>query len=660
MYDICVFAGTTEGRKLVEFLHTQPLRVTACVATDYGGSLLPSPDEDLKISAKRLPVGEIVALLEKEGFDLVIDATHPYAQSITGSIASACQSTGTRYLRLLRAPSETKEKVVTVADAEDAADFLAGTEGNILLTTGSKDLGSFSKLPNFAQRVYARVLPMEASLEACRKAGLKPDHIIAMQGPFSLEMDMATLSFASARWLVTKDGGIPGGFAEKAEAARMSGAGMVLLGRPPQREGLSYAETIELLCSHFGCRRCPEVSIIGIGPGSEEWLCPKAQSAIKQADCIIGAKRMLELLPSCKPKREAVAAETIAQMILRPGEHQRFAVLMSGDTGFYSGAKKLSQLLEGCHVELLPGISSLSYFCARLHISYEDIRQVSLHGRDHDPIADIRSNERCFFLMGGDQTVQSLCRRMIESGMGELELAVGERLSYPDEKISRGTAAELCEGSFEALAVVLVENPCPNMTVTHGLPDELFLRGGGERIVPMTKSEPRSVALSKLALTERAVCWDIGAGTGSVAIEMARQASKGSVYAVEQRSDALELLNENKKRFSAENLHIVAGRAPQACRDLPAPTHVFIGGSSGGMKEILSFVLEISPNARIVATAVTLDTIACLSACVKELPLKSWELVSMQVARARRAGSYDLMQGQDPVYIFTMQGGGLS
>ena len=122
-------------------------------------------------------------------------------------------------------------------NAAAAAAFLETTRGNILLTTGSKELAAYSSIPDFTQRVYARVLPMDASLEACRAAGLKATHVIAMQGPFSEEMDLATLRFADAAWMVTKDGGEAGGFPAKASAARKAGAGLVVIGRPPQREG---------------------------------------------------------------------------------------------------------------------------------------------------------------------------------------------------------------------------------------------------------------------------------------------------------------------------------------------------------------------------------------------------------------------------------------
>ena len=658
MCNICVFAGTTEGRELVEFLAGQPVLATVCVATEYGETLLPEA-ENITILAGRIPVEDIIRMLQRTRFDLVIDATHPYATSITESICTACRETQTEYLRLLRQSSEQTKDVVCVENAAAAAAFLESTRGNILLTTGSKELAAYSAIPDFAQRVYARVLPMDASLEACRAAGLKAAHIIAMQGPFSEEMDLATLRFANAAWMVTKDGGAPGGFEEKAAGAKQAGAKLVVIGRPPEADaGLSLEETISTLCSRFGFPLTPEVFLAGIGPGSERFQLPAIRETIQKSDCLIGAQRMLDAV--ARPGQQtcdAIAPENIASAVRAHPECRTFTVVLSGDTGFFSGAKKLLPLLSGCKVTVLPGISSMSYLCAKLGASYDDAAIVSLHGRTADIARAVRANRKVFALVGGPNGMQALCARLVDAGLSQVRVSVGERLSYPDEKITCGTARELSEQTFDKLSVALIENDHPDAIVTHGLPDEAFLRSlEPGKLVPMTKSEVRSVCLSKLQLTQDAVCWDVGAGTGSVSIEMAIQASRGRVYAIEKNEQALALLQENKTRFSQENLDIVPGAAPQACEALPAPTHVFLGGTSGNLPEILALILHKNPHARIVATAVTLESAAALTGCMKNF--KSADCISMQVSKASAAGSYHLMKAQNPVWIFTLQNGG--
>ena len=657
MSKICIFGGTTEGRKLAEFLSGQPCDVMVCVATDYGQTLLPEA-EHVSISARRLPVGEIVSLLTEKRFDLVIDATHPYAQSITKSIARACRETGTLRWRLLRSASGVSSEHTYVETVSDAAAFLAGTEGNILLTTGSKELAKFSQLPGFSERVWARVLPLQSSLDACAQAGLPASHIFAMQGPFSEAMNTAMLRSIGAQYLVTKDGGAPGGFEEKEAAAKSAGARLVVIGRPPEEEGLSLSKTISALCTRFGFAPKPEVFIAGIGPGSEALQTQEVRAAIERADCLIGARRMLDAV--ARPQQltiDAIAPEAIASHIAQHPECGVFCVVMSGDTGFYSGTKKLLPLLKACRVQVLPGLSSMSYLCARLGVSYEDAVPVSLHGRDFDIAREGRRRRKVFTLVGGDGGMQALCERLTQAGLGHVRIAVGERLSYPDEAITRGTAQELRSHTFDKLSAALIENDTPGEIVTPGLPDEAFLRElEPGKLVPMTKSEVRSICLSKLRLTPNAVCWDVGAGTGSVSIEMARLCADGTVYAIEKSERALALLEQNKEAFSASNMQIIPGPAPEACRDLPAPTHAFLGGTSGSVRDILALLLEKNPHVCIVATAVTLESVSALSACMEDF--EAAECVSVQVSKAAALGRYHLMQAQNPVYIFTLQNGG--
>lgn len=658
MYNICVFGGTTEGRELVEFLSSQSCAVTACVVTDYAQSLLPASGH-VTVSAKKLPADEIAAMLLSQRFDLVVDATHPYAQSITKSIARACRETGTEYLRLLRGSSSVSQDALYFETTEEAIAFLRRTSGRILLTTGSKELSQYAALEDFSSRVWARVLPLASSLDACQKAGLPPAHIFAMQGPFSAAMNAAMLQSIAAAFLVTKDGGAPGGFEEKAAGAKQAGAQLVVIGRPAEADdGLSLEETIQALCSRFGFPLTPEVFLAGIGPGSERYQLPAVREAIQKSGCLIGAQRMLDAvaLPG-QLTCDAIAPEEIASAIRQHPACRTFTVVLSGDTGFFSGAKKLLPLLTGCKVTVLPGISSMSYLCARLGVSYDDAAIVSLHGRSSDIARAVRANRKVFALVGGADGMQSLCARLVEAGLSQVRVSVGERLSYPDEAITCGTARELSERAFDKLSVALIENDRPDAIVTHGLPDEAFLRSlEPGKLVPMTKSEVRSVCLSKLRLTQDAVCWDIGAGTGSVSIEMARQAARGRVYAIEKNEQALRLLRENKARFSQENLDLVPGAAPQACEALSAPTHVFLGGTSGNLPEILALILRKSPHARIVATAVTLESAAALTGCMQDF--ETAECLSMQVSKASAAGSYHLMKAQNPVWIFTLQNGG--
>ena len=652
MVKLCIFAGTTEGRTLAEFLSTQPVELTACVATEYGQTLLPRK-ENVTVSANRLTRQEMEAMFLREGFSLVVDATHPYAQAVTENIVSACEAARTPYLRVLREEEATADGAVFVEDMEQAARFLDKTEGNILLTTGSKELAALTGIRNFSQRCYARVLPMDQSLALCREAGLQPSHIIAMQGPFSEALNRAMLESVAAAWMLTKQSGAAGGYEEKLAAARSAGARAVVIGRPPQREGLSCGEAVRMLCSRFGLTAVPEVTVVGIGPGSRSEMTAEALEAMEQAECLIGASRMLEAAPVQKPGFSATKPEKIAGFIRENPQYQRFAVLMSGDSGFYSGTRNLLPLLKDCRVSVLPGISSLSCLCARTGLSYEDIVPMSLHGREGDLPGALRRHGKVFVLVGGENGLGKLCASLTAAGMGGARVYAGEQLGYAGEVIARGMAAELAEKSFHALSAAIFLWDGPGEVVSGGLPDEIFCR---DEAVPMTKSEVRAVCLSKLQLEQTSICWDVGAGTGSVALEMGRLAWRGQVYAVEKKPEALALLEENRKRLGLLNVTAIPGTAPEALEALPAPTHVFIGGSGGHLRQILELALKKNPNVRIVATAIALETAGILSEQMKAFPQA--EAVSLTVARARRAGPYHLMTGQNPIHIFTLQKGG--
>lgn len=390
-----------------------------------------------------------------------------------------------------------------------------------------------------------------------------------------------------------------------------------------------------------------KVYLIGVGLGNPDTLTVAAERAIEESSVLIGAARLLEGHGD-KNCVTAILAGDIAAAIAAQAEGP-VAVLLSGDIGFYSGAKNLYPLLDGYEVEALPGVSSLVYFCARCRTPWEDVHLVSAHGRAHNAPGEIQSHARTFVLTGGNYRAGDLCRDLCDWGMEAVQVTVGERLSYPDEAITRGTAGELAGRDFDSLAVVLAENSQPvcRPYTAPGIPDGAFQRGK----VPMTKEEVRSLCISKLHLEEHHTLWDVGAGTGSVSIEGCYAVPKGRVYAVERKPEAVALLEENKVRFGLTNLYIVEGAAPEALAGLPAPDRVFLGGTAGNMETILRLALERNPKVRAVITAVTLETIGEAARCLDILGFSHVDIVQIAATRTRKAGRYHLMDAQNPVWI---------
>ena len=645
---ICIFAGTTEGRQLASLLK-DAANLVVCVATDYGEVLLDGI-EGISVHTGRMDEAEIVRFFAEQQFARVIDVTHPYAALVTQNIAAAAKAAGIPVLRILRESDRAGSNAVYVETAAAARDYLQNKEGNILLTTGAKELASYMGLD--MERVWARVLPLISSLEACEAAGISAAHILAAQGPFSFEMNLAQIQAIGAKFIVTKASGKNGGFKEKIEAADAAGAVPVIVGAPPQTEGLTFDEAVAQLEKIYPIRK-RKIVIVGVGPGSENYLTPQAKRALSLCDAVLGAKPVLDTLSLSKPCCAAYQPEKVCAFLKSHVSVRRVAIVMRGDTGFFSGTKKLLEELKDEDVTVLPGIASPVLLAAKLGVSWHDAAFLSLHGRRANLVRTVARNEKTFVLAGGEHTPARMLQKLCAYGLGDCFCSVGERLSYPDEKISCGTAEDLKKGQYDSLSVVYIENGRPETGVSFGISDEKFVRGG----VPMTKAEVRAVSMAKLAPDKESVVWDVGAGTGSISVECALAACDGAVYAVEKNPAGIALLKQNAVRFRTDNLHIIEGTAPAVLCDLPAPTHVFIGGSGGELHEILALVFEKNPAAVVVINAITLETQAEVLSCAKTFASAALEAVSVSVARAQPMGRYHLSTAQNPVWIYTLRGG---
>ena len=654
MYKAIVFAGTTEGYAICNFLAENGVSVYACAATEYGGSLL-KENEFLHVSAGRLKTEDMEELFHKVAPEVVLDATHPYAAEVTKNIRKACENAGVRYQRVLRPEGDKSSEAVYVESPEEAAEFLSGTEGNIFLTTGSKELAKFTVIPDYKERIFARVLSVPSVIQSCAELGIEGKHLIGMQGPFSAEINEAMLRQFQCSYLVTKDTGLAGGFPEKIEACQRCGATPVIIGRPLKEEGLSLPEARGFLAKFFNLKLSQKISLVGIGMGAEKTLTLEGKKAFDEAELLIGAKRMTEAVQ--KPGQSVLheyRSERIVEYIKAHPEYRTVAIALSGDVGFYSGAKKLVDLLEG-NVEVICGISSVVYFMAKIGFSWDDAKIVSAHGRKCNLVSLIRHNPKVFSILGTEDGVASLAKKLVYYGMGDVILYVGENLSYENEKIFHDKAENLTEYRGDALSVVTAYNEeATPLNAVHGIRDEEFLRGKA----PMTKEEVRTVSLSKLCLAEDSVCYDVGAGTGSVSIEMALRAWNGEVYAIEKKEDALGLLKENRQKFAVDNLKIIPGIAPEAMIELPVPTHAFIGGSSGNMNEIVKLLLEKNPEVRIVINCITLETVTEAMNAIRDFNLTDVDIVQLGAARSKTVGRYHMMMGENPIYIISCSGRG--
>lgn len=389
-----------------------------------------------------------------------------------------------------------------------------------------------------------------------------------------------------------------------------------------------------------------KVKIIGIGMNGRNTLTEYAKNLIESADILIGAERILKCFQYLeKPVLSTYNSSEISNF-LHTKNFETAVVLMSGDCGFFSGTAKLLPKISDMDYEVVSGISSAVYFCSRIGISWQDIKFVSLHAEESNIVRHVSENEKTFFLLGGKITAAQVCRRLCEYAMNDMEVYIGENLGYDNEKILHGTAEDFVKADTALLSVMTVINTACEKVKRSGISDGEFIRGH----VPMTKSEVRSIVLSKLGISNDSVCWDIGSGTGSVSVEMALQCSSGKVYSIERNPKAVSLTDKNKHSFKCDNIEIISGNAIDNIEKLPVPDRVFIGGSGGECQPIIKTVFEKNAKAVIVVTAVSLETLNTVMDSFRKCGAET-EIVQAAITRTNVIGGYTMLSAENPVFI---------
>lgn len=540
--NVIIFGGTSEGRELAEYAAGRKIPVLVSVASEYGKNMM-TEGPCLRIHCGRLDEAGMVKLLRQEQPVLVIDATHPHAVEVTKRLGSACKTADVKYLRVVREPAGSeasaygaaggvaaeqktsafcaagkadagqrglaseaadgvaaKQETVNVMDewripddggvywvdtVEQAAELLCMDQEPVLLTTGSKELPLFAGKPSLRDRIYARVLPDSRVLAFCEQQGISGKHLIAMQGPFSAEMNRALIRQIKAGWLVTKESGGRGGFEEKLAVVRECGIRGIVIRRPRQEDGISpeaakrFLEEVILsekkadqdLQEKPAAEKKRRISLIGMGMGLGRQLTAEAMEALSDSQAVLGAPRMLaDLAPWTKGRQTAPVylGKDVYEWIGVHPEYDHVAVIYSGDTGFHSGSRGLCGLIRQkaetgdqqalqLETRVYPGISTASCLCARLQTTWEDLYFASAHGCECDAAALLKEHRRVFLLLGGEEALGNLCRALTEAGLGNVQVRAGERLGYENERILKGRAGDWCSIRTDSLTAVILE-----------------------------------------------------------------------------------------------------------------------------------------------------------------------------------------------------------
>ena len=680
MKNIVIFGGTSEGRLLAKYCDENFIPAIVCVATEYGTELL-EEYKNISVSEGRKDEEAMKKLFLDNNVEKVYDATHPYAKIVSENIIKVCNELELEYVRILRDSKvldKTLEKYYKeFENIEEVVDYLKDKNEKVLIATGSKELYKYKELE--VKNLYPRVLANMIGIKACEDIGIPSANIIAMQGPFDIDTNVALLKKYACKYLITKESGDIGGFSEKIEACKKVDAKALVIKRPTKEEGISLEEAIsglkdlkydieEVKNPNILKTKKVNISIVGLGMGSIDSLTIESAKKIENASFIIGAKRMLEICLSIVSKEVKTyisykPTDILDYIYEKAGEEDKIVLVMSGDTGFYSGSIKLKKEFEeytkkgyfeeNSKLEVCAGISSFSYMCAKFGIDYTDMKILSVHGRDenlNELFDSIKFNKKTFALSSGDRQINDILAHLVENELGEVEVLVAENMSSKNERYFKNKASELVNEKFDKISsLIFINEKAKDKRVLFGIDDEEFLRDK----VPMTKSDIRALAMAKLELSEAAICYDIGAGSGSCSIEMGRFASKGKVYAIEHKKIACDLIEKNIKKFSLKNIEVIFGEASEKIEDIEAPSHVFIGGSGGDLELIVDKIYKKNENATVVITAITLETIAGINEIVKKYANLGYkyDMSFISFANNKTVANYNMMIGGNPVLI---------
>ncbi len=412
-----------------------------------------------------------------------------------------------------------------------------------------------------------------------------------------------------------------------------------------------------------------EIYLIGMGPGSPAFLTAAVRERLLSMDAVAGAERTITVYreiggAACEGRilESFRTGEILSFIEALPESCRRIGLLFTGALSVYSGARGMYTALreagypENC-IHSCAGLSSLDYFLDQLHEQRAAVEVLSLHGRAGRVLPLLARTGKLLCLLGKDSEAAEIAAELLEFGLPNTEMVLGSCLTYPEERILRGKPEDFLLLKVSPLSLLYLRYVPGDAAVdasdfrTFGIADERFFRG--ER-VPMTKQSIRAAVLSRLPLPEEGVVYDIGAGSGSVSVELSLHMPRGRVLAFESEKAALAVLEENRRRFLCGNLSVVPGLAPETLPDpsLPEgrPELVFIGGSRGRLKEIVSAVLQRNPQCSIAVTAVSMETeseILALSEMLRDS--HAVQMTMLSVTEIRRRGPYHMRAAENPV-----------
>jgi precorrin-6Y C5,15-methyltransferase (decarboxylating) len=403
------------------------------------------------------------------------------------------------------------------------------------------------------------------------------------------------------------------------------------------------------------------VTVIGIGDDGCHGLSSRATNAIARAHVLVGGERHLAFFPQFRGERIVLKDKlgaTLDRVAEVAGEHQ-VCVLASGDPLFFGVGALVIKKVGAEHVELFPQPSSVQWAFARVGLKWDDAALLSVHGRPLDGLAvKLRRIAKAALLTDDESSPARIATHLLAYGVSGFRAWVCENLGGIDERVRAFESLEALKEASDVspLNVLLLQRTDesfrapPAISFLHE--DEFAKRMPKKGLI--TKREARLLSLAQLRVRPDSIVWDVGAGSGSVAIEAALSAPDGRVYAIEVDPEGVEICRENARTHGADNLRVIAGRAPEALADLEPPDCVFVGGSKGAMDEILDVALDrLKPGGRLVVNAITLENVSEAYACLRRRELQP-DVLMLNISRAEPLARYLRWEAQNPIHIFAV------
>ena len=398
------------------------------------------------------------------------------------------------------------------------------------------------------------------------------------------------------------------------------------------------------------------VSIIGMGMTVED-LTARHLEIIDQADILVGGKRLLDLFKESRARKKVIGRDIdgVVNFVRQEMKKKHVVVLASGDPLFFGIGRRMVDAVGARNTRIYPNISSVSAAFARIKEAWDDVRVISLHGRDNERrlFKALEEENKIAVLTDPKNNPARLAARLLEKQVLNYKICVLEALGSASEKFNWYTLPEAVGMKFfEPNMVILKRSPIRQELKKRlylGSPDSWYDHDQGL----ITKSEVRVITLSKLRLLTEHILWDLGAGSGSVSLEAALFIRKGEIFAVEKNSTRVAYMKNNKKRFGINHLKIVHSELPHGLDALPRPDRVFIGGGGKQLKSIIAAVAQLlKPNGVIVINTVLLPNLEVALATLKKLDFET-EVIQAQINRSRQMPWAERLEAQNPVWIIS-------